>query len=99
MNSPESIIVNESFDQLIVKSSPDINSSNIPDLKVLPDIPIFSEFFASGAMVDYTAIEKQFMDTNANVLEQLKMKVDDLTRKSLKKDIEVYTVLNKSPKK
>jgi hypothetical protein len=91
--------VNESYDHLILKSNPDFNASNIQNLKILPDIPIISEFFASGLMVDYTSIERQFMEDNMHVLETLKARVDDLTRKSLQKDIEVYTVLNKSPKK
>jgi len=100
LTSPDPIVVNETYDTLIMKSSPVVyDLSKIPDLRALPDVPVFSEFFASGAMFDYQSAETQFLETNSTVLEQLKARVHDLTRKALQKDIEVYTVLNKSPKK
>jgi hypothetical protein len=96
LTSPESIVVNESFDNIVSHSLVDLES--IPNLATIPVVPVFSEFVSSGSVVDYTSAEEAFLATNAPIFQKLAENVASLTKRAMLKEMEYYTILNsKSP--
>ena len=94
LNSPEPVVVNESYDQIPLGYPLDISS--IPDYEIPDDIPVFSEYIAITIPTDYLSIENSFLSANASVIERLRENVEALTKMALFKEIEVLTVLNHS---
>jgi hypothetical protein len=92
LTSPESIVVNESFDNILHNSLIDLSS--IPDLVIVPDVPVFSEFVSIGSVVDYTSVEEAFLATNGPILQTLADNVASLTKRAMLKEMEYYTILN-----
>ena len=97
LTSPESIVVNESFDNIVSHSSL-VDLESIPNLATIPFVPVFSEFVSTGSVVDYTSAEEAFLATNAPIFQKLAENVASLTKRAMLKEMEYYTILNsKSP--
>jgi hypothetical protein len=92
LTSPESIVVNESFDNILLNSL--VDSKAIPNFSTIPDVPVFSDFVSTGSVVDYTSAEEAFIATNGPILQKLADTVASLTKRAMLKEMEYYTILN-----
>lgn len=92
LNSPDSIVVNETFDTIVLAQD---QADPFPELPKSSNVPVFSEYISRGGRVEYVEIENQFLSCNELTLTQLNQSIEKLTSAVLQKESEIFSVLNR----